>query len=233
MYKNRDEFLKKRYDPDSKVKFNYHEEAPSRLGVILSKIRKAEAPIKLLDIGCYDGHVGILLKNKFGKKCQIYGVDAAPNSVKLALKNGIQAKLCDVTKGISFESNMFDYVFAGEIIEHLYDTDFFLEEIKRVLKPNGILIITTPNFISFGRRIYYLFGKGAFMEQSFTLPERAAGHIRFFTFDSLKELAMMHNFEPEVIFSDTVNFPRFRIDLLAKIFPRMGQSIIAFLRNKK
>lgn len=128
---------------------------------------------------------------------------------------------------------MFDYVFAGEIIEHLYDTDFFLEEIKRVLKPNGILIITTPNFLSFGRRIYYLFGKGIFMEQSFTLPEKAAGHIRYYTFDSLKELARMHNFEPEMTFSDTVTFPWFRIDLLAKIFPTMGQSIITFLQNKK
>lgn len=234
MYKNSHEFLKKRYDPnDGKIKFNYHEEAPSRMGVILSRIKKAEAPIKLLDIGCYDGHVGILLKNKFGKKCQIYGVDAASNSVKMAIKNGIQAKLCDVTEGISFESNMFDYAFAGEIIEHLYDTDFFLEEIKRVLKPNGILIITTPNFISFGRRIYYLFGKGAFMESSFTLPERAAGHIRFYTFDSLKQLAKMHNYKTVDIFSDTVNFPWFRSDLLAKIFPRMGQSIIVFLRNKK
>ncbi len=234
MYKNRKEFLKKRYDPvDRKMKFNYHKEAPSRMGVILPKIKKAKAPMKLLDIGCYDGGVGLLLKNKFGKQCQIYGVDAADNSVKMALKNGIQAKLCDVTKGISFESNMFDYVFAGEIIEHLYDTDFFLEEIKRVLKPNGILILTTPNFLSFGRRIYYLFGKGIFMESSFSLPDRAAGHIRYYTFNNLKELAKLHNFEPEMIFSDTVTFPWFRSDLLAKIFPTMGQSIIAFLRNRK
>lgn len=235
MYKNRQEFLEKRYDPvhDRKINFNYHEEAPSRLGVILSRIRKAEAPIKLLDIGCYDGHIGILLKKKFGKQCQIYGIDVASNSVKLALKKGIQAKLCDVTQGISFESNMFDYVFAGEIIEHLYDTDFFMEEIKRVLKPNGILILTTPNFLSFGRRIYYLFGKGIFMEASFSLPEKAAGHIRYFTFEILKELAKLHNFEPIVTFSDTVTFPWFRSDLLAKIFPTMGQSIIVFLRNKK
>ena len=94
-------------------------------------------------------------------------------------------------------------------------------------------MVTTPNFLSFGRRIYYLFGKGIFMESSFTLPERAAGHIRFYTFDSLKELAKLHNFEPLMIFSDTVNFPQFRSDLLARIFPRMGQSIIAFLKNKK
>lgn len=233
MYKNRQEFLKKRYDPVHNRTINYQEDAPARLEAVLSGIKKTETPIKLLDIGCYDGHIGLLLKRKFGKRCKVYGIDVANNSVKLALQKGIQAKVCDIAKGISFESNMFDYVFAGEIIEHLYDTDFFMEEVRRVLKPNGIFIITTPNFLSFGRRIYYLFGKGIFMEASFSLPEKAAGHIRYFTFDTLKELARLHSFEPIMTLSDTVNFPRFRIDLLAKIFPRMGQSIIAFLRNKK
>lgn len=233
MYKNRQEFLKKRYDPVHNRTINYQEDAPARLEAVLSGIKKTDVPIKLLDIGCYDGHIGLLLKRKFGKQCKVYGVDVANNSIKLARQKGIQAKVCDVTQGISFESNMFDYVFAGEIIEHLYDTDFFMEEIKRVLKPNGILILTTPNFVSFGRRLYYLFGKGIFIEVSFGIPKGAAGHIRYFTFDTLKELARMHNFEPEMIFSDTVTFPWGRSDLLARIFPRMGQSIIAFLRNKK
>lgn len=233
MYKNRQEFLKKRYDPVHNRTINYQEDAPSRLETVLSGIKKADTPIKLLDIGCYDGHIGLLLKRKFGKQCKVYGIDVANNSIKLALQNGIQAKVCDVTRGISFESNMFDYIFAGEIIEHLYDTDFFMKEVKRVLKPNGIFILTTPNFLSFGRRIYYLFGKGIFMEASFSLPEKAAGHIRYFTFDTLKELARLHNFESIMTFSDTVNFPWFRINLLAKIFPTMGQSIIFFLRNKK
>lgn len=148
-------------------------------------------------------------------------------------KKEFKQKVCDVTEGISFEPNMFDYVFAGEIIEHLYDTDFFMEEVRRVLKPNGIFILTTPNFLSFGRRIYYLFGKGIFMEVSFSLPEKAAGHIRYFTFHTLKELARLHNFEPIMTFSDIVTFPRFGSSMIAKIFPTLGRSIIAFLRNKK
>jgi len=233
MYKNRQEFLKKRYDPVRNRTIIYEEDAPARLEAILSGIKRAKTQVKLLDIGCYDGHIGSLLKRKFGKQCQVYGVDVASNSIRLARQKGIQAKICDVTEGINFESNMFDYVFAGEIIEHLYDTDFFMEEVKRVLKPNGIFILTTPNFLSFGRRIYYLFGKGIFMEASFSLPEKAAGHIRYFTFDTLKELAKLHGFEPIKTLSDSVTFPWFRISLFAKIFPTMGQSIIAFLRNKK
>ncbi len=232
MYTNRQEFLKKRYDPiNNRTILRYQEDA--RLKPILSVLKEARVPIKLLDIGCYDGHIGFLLKKKFGKKCEVYGIDVANNSIKLARKRGIHAKVCDVTVRINFEDNMFDYIFAGEIIEHLQDTDFFMCEVKRVLKPNGTLILTTPNFLSLGRRIYYLFGKGIYMEASFSLPENAAGHIRYFTFETLKELLSYHNFESTISFSEAVSFPGFDSNILAKIFPTFGRSIIMFSRNKK
>lgn len=90
MYNNRQEFLKKRYDPVHNRTVSYQKDA--RLGPILSVIKEAKNPIKLLDIGCYDGHIGLLLKNKFGKQCEAYGIDVANNSIKLALQKGIQAK---------------------------------------------------------------------------------------------------------------------------------------------
>lgn len=239
MYKNRQEFLKKRYDPVVNRTINY--QGDPRLKVVLSFLTKhnsvfqkdAKKSAKLLDIGCYDGHLALLLKNCLGN-CDAYGVDIAKKTIALARQKGIHAKICDIEKGINFESNLFDYVFAGEIIEHLYDTDFFLREIKRILKPDGILMITTPNFVSLGRRLYYLFGKGMFMEQSFTLPKNAAGHIRYFTFETLKELLLLHGFKPIAAFSDTVTLPGFFLfDAPAKIFPTLGRSIISFSRNRK
>lgn len=239
MYENRQEFLKKRYDPVANRTINYQDDP--RLKVVLSFLAKQNPTlrmekknsVKLLDIGCYDGHLALLLKDCLGN-CDAYGIDIAKKTIALARQKGIQAKICDIEKGIDFESNFFDYVFAGEIIEHLYDTDFFLREIKRILKPDGILIITTPNFVSLGRRLHYLFGKGMFMEQSFSLPENAAGHIRYFTFESLKELLLLHKFKQIAAFSDTVTLPGFLLfDMPAKIFPTLGRSIISFSRNRK
>jgi len=43
------------------------------------------------------------------------------------------------------ESNSFDTVIAFQVIEHIYNDDFFVKEIHRVLKPGGKAIITTPN----------------------------------------------------------------------------------------
>lgn len=239
MYENRQEFLKKRYDPVDNRTINYQNDP--RLKVVLSFLAKQNAtsqiktktPVKLLDIGCYDGHLALLLKNCL-RNCDAYGIDIAKKTITLARKKGIHAKICDIEKGINYESNLFDYVFAGEIIEHLYDTDFFLREVKRILKPEGIFIITTPNFVSLGRRLYYLFGKGMFMEQSFSLPKNAAGHIRYFTFETLKQLLLLHKFEEIAAFSDTVTLPGFFLfDAPAKIFPTLGRSIISFSRNKK
>lgn len=232
MYTNRQEFLNERYDPINNRTIIRHQEE-TRIKPILTVLKKSKKSIKLLDIGCYDGHITILLRDKLGKKCELYGIDVAKNSVKLSLQKGIRAKYCDVATGINFDDNFFDHVFAGEIIEHLYDTDFFMREVERVLKPNGILILTTPNFLSLGRRIYYLFGKGIYMEASFSLPEKAAGHIRYFTFETLKELLLYHNFEPIMSFSDAVTLPGFESNILAKIFPTFGRSIIMFSRNKK
>lgn len=239
MYKNRQEFLEKRYDPVANRTINYQDDP--RLKAVLSFLTKhnsvfqmdAKNSVKLLDIGCYDGHLALLLKNCLGN-CNAYGVDIAKKTIALARQKGIHAKICDIEKGVNFESNLFDYVFAGEIIEHLYDTDFFMQEVKRILKPGGIFIITTPNFVSLGRRLHYLFGKGMFMEQSFSLPKNAAGHIRYFTFQTLKELLLLHGFESIAAFSDTITLPGFFLfDTPAKIFPTLGRSIISFSRNKK
>lgn len=56
--------------------------------------------------------------------------------VKFITSTGYNIKLPD---------EVADVVFAGECIEHIEDTDAFLGEIWRILKPNGIAIFTTPN----------------------------------------------------------------------------------------
>lgn len=80
---------------------------------------------------------------------------------------------------LPFTSNSLDIVVAGEIIEHLYDTGDFLEEIKRVLKPEGKLIITTPNLAPLANRARILFG---FQPPTCNIElDGQVGHIRAFT----------------------------------------------------
>jgi 2-polyprenyl-3-methyl-5-hydroxy-6-metoxy-1,4-benzoquinol methylase len=186
----------------------------------------------ILDIGCYDGTFLSLVKNR---QNNFFGIEASDWAVQKSRKKGLQVEhhFFDDKAKFPYTDNFFDIIVAGEIIEHVYDTDFFLTEIRRVLKPSGKLLISTPNIASLGRRLLLLFGKNPLIENS---PNEAdsSGHIRYFTSKTLRQLLKKHKFKIVSSQSDCVNFSnngKSRFVLLAKIFPKFGASII-FLAEK-
>ena len=86
---------------------------------------------KILDIGGGDG--------AFTEVCKKNNID----SINLdAGKNNINFE----NDKLPFKDNNFDAVTAFALIEHISNINFLLHEIKRVLKPGGLVIVTTPNF---------------------------------------------------------------------------------------
>jgi len=61
----------------------------------------------------------------------------AYDAYKVAKERGIKCIQHDVNKGIPFKDESFDAIWAEEVIEHLYNTDYFLEEVYRVLRKGG------------------------------------------------------------------------------------------------
>jgi len=189
---------------------------------------------RILDIGCYDGTIGKLL---IDRNNEVHGIDGSEDALKVALQRGIKAKTGDLEERFDFEDNFFDVVLAGEIIEHILDTDSFISEIKRVLKPSGYLVLSTPNVASLGRRAILLFGGNPYFEASLGFPpEAVAGHIRFFTKDLLLRFLTHSNFKIVNFTSDVINFsPSGRIcnNFLATVFPTLGKSLIVKAQNIK
>jgi len=159
---------------------------------------------RMLDIGCGDGSFSLLLKN-FSD--EVYGIDISEDAIRLAREKGIKAYIVDLDgEKLPFENDFFNAVFCGEVIEHLYDPDNLLDEIQRVLVPEGICVITTPNLASWLNRIVLLFGfQPYFTEISLKYnvgkfgakTQDISGHIRVFTCRSLKELLKLHGFSVE------------------------------------
>ena len=87
-----------------------------------------------LDIGCRDGYWSERLKSR---GFEVQALDLDPTYTK-AIKY-------DVENGLPFGSQSFDLVWCTEVIEHLYKPKYLLNEIERVLKPGGMVILTTPN----------------------------------------------------------------------------------------
>ncbi|OGG87169.1 hypothetical protein A3B87_01075 [Candidatus Kuenenbacteria bacterium RIFCSPHIGHO2_02_FULL_39_13] len=180
----------------------------------------------ILDIGCYDGTFLSMIKNK---ENNFYGLEASNYGCEESLKKGIEVKKFYVNDDevLPYENIFFDLVVAGEIIEHIYDTHHLLLEISRILKPGGMFLITTPNVASFGRRLLLLIGKNPLLEIS--VSQGNAGHIRYFTFETLKQILEKNNFQILKSKSDIINFlsrGKPSSKFLAQAFPKFGQSII-------
>lgn len=179
----------------------------------------------ILDVGCGIGEIGTLL---IQNKNKVYGVDISPTAAKRAGKRGLIAKHSDIEKeGIPFRNDYFDVVLVGEVIEHVFDTGQFLEEIRKKLKKRGELVLTTPNLATLGRRLLLLIGRNPLIETELT--KYSSGHIRYFIEDNLLALLKSHRFEVSHFSSDIVNFTadgRVNSRWLARLFPSLGRTLI-------
>lgn len=99
---------------------------------------------RILDIGSGTGHL-IHGLSAVSKGC--VALDIEPESLgHIYSKNpNIVCISSDVHYGLPFKKDSFDVVIASELLEHLNEPRRFYEEVRRVLKRNGILILTTPN----------------------------------------------------------------------------------------
>lgn len=99
---------------------------------------------KYLDLGCFDSIMPILMAERLGT--EVWAVDYAPLMIEFLQKRFPHVHyLCEnIAKRIPFDNESFDYVVAGELIEHLKDPVGFISECMRVLKPGGYLAISTP-----------------------------------------------------------------------------------------
>ncbi|MCX6792464.1 MAG: class I SAM-dependent methyltransferase [Candidatus Falkowbacteria bacterium] len=137
----------------------------------------AKTNAKILEIGCADGSFSKLLMKR---GYNVVGIDIAEEAVKAACVNGVEAQVMNVEEGLGFNDETFDAVIACEVIEHLYDTDFFIKEILRVLKKGGYIFLSTPNLASLQNRLLLMLGRYPKYSE-YKIDDSSAGHIRNYT----------------------------------------------------
>jgi len=101
--------------------------------------------LKVLDYGCNDGYGTYIISN-YCK--EVIGIDVSAIAIKNAKEKygqqGIEFHLFD-GKRTSFDDKFFDRVVSLQVIEHIIDYDDYLNEIKRILTKDGVVLFTTPN----------------------------------------------------------------------------------------
>lgn len=121
---------------------------PLRGEVILNLLKdKLEEQPKVLDIGCGENNLFFKFKDYVGIDIKNYGL----NNIMILDLNYINS--------LPFKDATFDIVMATEILEHLFRPDILAMEINRVVKPDGVIIISLPNEFTLACRIGFLIGK--------------------------------------------------------------------------
>lgn len=167
-------------------------EIPLRKEFVLKSIGRGK---RVLDVGCLGGQISKLIQSQNNI---VVGIEANPRAAQAATERGVEVKVANVEDGISFPTGSFDAVNACEVVEHLYDTKNFFEEVARVLKDNGIFVFTTPNLNSLENRFKVASGK--YLEMTGAYPEdHFGGHVRIFNLEKIKELCSQTGFVIEEV----------------------------------
>lgn len=155
------------------------------------KSRKEPGGLKILDVGAGEGALTQKL-HEMGHHLQ--ACDLYPDAFKLS---GIPCDGVDITAALPYPEETFDRVIAVEVTEHILDHEVFFSEINRVLKPQGILYVSTPNILSMKSRVRFLFRGFPFSFNPLEMDNyNGRQHLASLSLDQYNYLAVKHGFGP-------------------------------------
>ncbi|WP_343696143.1 class I SAM-dependent methyltransferase [Flavobacterium sp.] len=102
---------------------------------------------KILDIGAGTGDFLLTAKND---GWNVIGIEPSDRAKNIAKQKGISF----VEETASLENNSFDVITMWHVLEHVPNLENQINELKRLLKPTGTLIVAVPNFKSFDAKHY-------------------------------------------------------------------------------
>jgi 2-polyprenyl-3-methyl-5-hydroxy-6-metoxy-1,4-benzoquinol methylase len=132
--------------------------------------------LRILDVGCGTGlNATQLALNGH----EVVGIDLSPSAIEQFRAKGFEGLVVDLEAGpLPLPSASFDLVYASEVIEHCVDTMGALRGMRSVLKPGGLLLLSTPNSAFWAYRLLGVVGRAPSEYQH-------PGHVRFFSKRSL------------------------------------------------
>jgi 2-polyprenyl-3-methyl-5-hydroxy-6-metoxy-1,4-benzoquinol methylase len=171
----------------------------------------------VLDVGCWWGW---FIRYAREKGARVFGFDREASQLKDAveyLRSGNNLCLADAVH-MPFSSGIFDVVVSMHVLEHVESEKGMMDEIRRVLKPDGVLLISVPNDLSFGVLPYRPFrlllrGKMAAMlslrlQRYFkSLSYGDLSHHREYTARSIGGLLQSNGFEVERVWHHGLDLP--------------------------
>jgi 2-polyprenyl-3-methyl-5-hydroxy-6-metoxy-1,4-benzoquinol methylase len=145
---------------------------------------------RILDIGCA---MGVLLEEAQDAGMKATGIDLSKDAATYCRKHGLTAYFGTVNSRPGLERGGFDVVTAFQIVEHERDPLTMMKKIRSLLKPDGLVVMATPNYGGFWRK---LMGRRWF---GFAHPE----HVVLFDHQTMRLLLEKAGFHDIEVKNDT------------------------------
>jgi SAM-dependent methyltransferase len=146
----------------------------------------------------------------------VHGVEIVEERAQIAEKHGVHVIRADLNSPLPLADGTFDVACSNQVIEHLHDTDLFVSEVFRILRPDGYAVVSTENLASWHNIASLLLGWQPFSLTNVSHKSGAIGnplalhrgeafewksweHVRVFAYRGLSELFAAHGFVVESI----------------------------------
>ncbi len=144
--------------------------------------RHVNAGERVLQVDCGPGWLPEMMQ---ARGAQVVATDLSAVAVDRARARGVDARQFDIDGGsLPFEGAAFDVVVSDSQLEHRVDAEHALDEMVRVLRPGGRLILLLPNTAHWRVRLWLLCGRFPYVDHTPTDPL----HLRFFTLPDLRAM---------------------------------------------
>ena len=207
-------------------------------------VRRYCAPLppdlEILDIGCGTMHLSTRIAESIQaamprvRSIHLTGWDISSMAVQEAQNRGLDAHTVDITRPLPETADRFNVICFLEVLEHIVDTDQAIRNIYALLRPDGFLVLSTPNLASWYNRLFLILGLqphcaevsfdrcfGNWITQKLFSKGHPAGHLRLFTLSALLEFLRYHGFEILAL----RGISNHRLDLISKALTLCSASL--------
>jgi SAM-dependent methyltransferase len=167
---------------------------------------------QVLSLGCGTGNdVWYLVAENL-----VVGLDYAVSGLEVGSRHGVRGVVGDLNLRpvLPFRAQSFGVVICKDILEHVLGPLVVLQEVRRVLKDDGYVVISVPNHFYLPLRLRILFGKGLIWkcigsDHGREYEEWDYMHIRFFTYMGFRRFLKVAGFRAEKWFWDFGNLAHY------------------------